>query len=126
MKTEKVISTGDFSDKPRIKCPRCGSRHVRSVKQADGTYIQRCNDCRKVMSTETPAVFQGEMMTCCMCGKQQQSNPDQNSDWRIISLKNKNHYVCTDHFPPDGSSKEAFSEAYEKVLRHLGVGGGSV
>ncbi len=119
----KTISTYDVSDKPKEKCPRCGSRHLRKLKTENG-WIKKCNDCRKTWPIEAPAEFQGELMTCCMCSKQHQSQPDQNSDWRIIELNAQKYYVCTDHFPPDGSSKEAFSEAYQKILRHIGLGNG--
>lgn len=116
----KTISTFDASDKPLEICPRCGSRHLRKMKTDDG-WIKKCHDCRKVIAITAPTEFQGELMTCAMCGKEQQSHPDQESDWRIIELNAQKHYVCTDHFPPDGASKEAFSEAYQTILRHIGL-----
>lgn len=117
--SEKVISTLDASEQPKVKCPRCGSRHTRAQRDDNGGWIRKCHDCRKVWPIDSPDIFNGELMTCCMCGKQQQSQADQNSDWRIIELNEQKYYVCTDHFPPDDSSKEAFSEAYQKILRHL-------
>ena len=30
--------------------------------------------------------FTGETMLCVMCGKQQQSTPDMESDWRCIEI----------------------------------------
>lgn len=117
----KTISTLDMSDTPLEKCPRCGSRHSRKIK-TDGGWVKKCHDCRKTWPVAAPAEFQGELMTCCMCGKQQQSDPDQNSDWRIVQVNGQQHYVCTDHFPPDDADAGAFSEAYQKILRHIGVG----
>ncbi|MEO8608885.1 MAG: hypothetical protein ABI690_13420 [Chloroflexota bacterium] len=118
--SQKIISTFDASDKPKEKCPRCGSRHLQTRLDAAGNWIRKCHDCRKAWIVVPPQEFQGELMTCAMCGKEQQSQPDQNSDWRLLEVNGQKHYVCTDHFPPDGSSKEAFADAYEKILRHIG------
>lgn len=63
--------------------------------------------------------FMGETMTCCMCSKQQTSDPAVESNWRMVEVDGKPYYVCTDHFPADGSSEEAFHDAYLAVLRHI-------
>lgn len=118
MNGDKVISTFDASDTPLEKCPRCGSRHTSRVKTSDG-WIKQCHDCRKKWPVEAPQEFQGELMTCCMCGQQQLSSPDRNTDWRIIQFNRQNYYVCTEHFPPDEASAEDFSEAYKVILRHI-------
>ena len=60
--------------------------------------------------------FQGEQMTCVICGKQQKSNPAIESNWRCIQADGTNYYACTDEFPADGASSEEFQVAYLKVL----------
>jgi hypothetical protein len=60
--------------------------------------------------------FMGETMTCCMCGKEHPSDPKVESNWRRIEADGKPYYVCTDHFPADGASAEAFKEAYLAVF----------
>jgi hypothetical protein len=64
-------------------------------------------------------VFQGEVMTCALCGKRQTSDPQVESDWRYLELDGVGFYVCTDHFPPDGSSSEAFRDAYVEIIQTL-------
>ncbi len=63
--------------------------------------------------------FQGETMTCCMCGKSQQSDPAVESNWRCLEVDRKPYYVCPVHFPADGASSLAFKEAYLAVLRKI-------
>ncbi len=69
--------------------------------------------------TRAAAHFQGEMMTCALCGKQQQSDPHAESQWRCIEADGVSHYVCPAHFPPDGASAEQFKGAYIKVFTAL-------
>jgi hypothetical protein len=96
---------------------RCGSKYVLVDKQEQG-WTARCNDCRKQWPFEQTH-FQGETMTCVMCGREQQSDPAVRSDWRCLEVDGQPYYVCPDHFPPDGSTKEAFSEAYQIILRAI-------
>jgi hypothetical protein len=99
------------------KCPRCGSRHV-SVEKADEGHLATCRDCKKVFVYTGTVYFQGEMMTCGVCGKQQQSDPNVNSDWRLLELDGEKFYACTDHFPPDeGATQKDYAAAYESILR---------
>lgn len=70
--------------------------------------------------TKIPTLFNGEMMTCAICGKEQQSDPLKESNWRAIQLDEEVFYVCTDHFPPDEMATiEGFTEAYKRVLEIL-------
>lgn len=62
------------------------------------------------------APFQGEMMTCVMCGKQQASDPAVESNWRKLEIDGRPFYVCPEEFPPDGASTEAFAAAYKRIL----------
>lgn len=44
---------------------------------------------------KTPGLlFQGEMMICHYCGKQQKSNPKVESNWTALQLDKKVLYVC--------------------------------
>lgn len=64
-----------------------------------------------------PIRFRGEMMTCVMCGKQEQSDPGIESQWRCVEVDGDGYYVCPKHFPPDetGTARQ-FEKAYGKVL----------
>lgn len=102
------------------QCPRCGSHNVSLQKRGNGSYITRCLDCRAKWKGDQPDVFQSEAMTCVMCGKVQIAHPDVESNWRCIQMDEDKYYACTDHFPPDGSPKEAFTHAYMLVLLKIG------
>lgn len=62
--------------------------------------------------------FQGEVMVCAMCGKQQESDPAVESGWRYIQVGERGGYVCTDHFPanPETASKEEWSKFYQAAI----------
>lgn len=60
--------------------------------------------------------FQSGLMTCVVCGKEQHSDPDTESNWRALVLDDVTYYACTDHFPLDGASREQFRDAYIRVL----------
>lgn len=66
--------------------------------------------------------FMGEMMTCLMCGKTQQSDPKVKSDWRMLEADGVPYYVCVDHFPPDDGTKEQFASAYVAILTKIAEG----
>jgi hypothetical protein len=63
--------------------------------------------------------FRGELMTCAICGKQEQSDPEVSSNWTVIEWEGLPFYVCPDHFPPPNSSKRAYALAYRKIFTHL-------
>jgi len=69
-----------------------------------------------LVTGKTPQPFAGELMICIMCGRQEQSRPDQNSNWRAIELNGKRVYACPREFPPDGSPAKDFRKAYLKIL----------
>jgi|SRR3990172_13123232 len=62
--------------------------------------------------------FDGREMTCILCGKKEQSNPDPDilSDWRAVELNSDLCFACVDEFPPDGASKEEYEIAYARFL----------
>lgn len=102
------------------KCRFCGSKHL-MVDQSgpDGAWQARCSDCRKTFPYTGKVFFQGELMTCALCGKQKPSDPNVNSDWRVIELDGTPFHVCTDHFPPDGATSADFAAAYVSVITEL-------
>ena len=64
--------------------------------------------------------FMGELMTCVMCGKQEQSDPKVKSDWRTVEPDGVRYYVCPDHFPPDETgTREQFRQAYIAVFKKV-------
>lgn len=60
--------------------------------------------------------FQGELMECVLCGRKQESSPTSNLQWRGVEINGDRFYACPQEFPPDGSSVEDFSKAYEVFL----------
>lgn len=64
--------------------------------------------------------FQGELMTCAMCGRQEWSNPKVQSGWTLIQLPGSavQHYVC----PPcihEPAKQKGYKLAYSQILRNL-------
>ena len=68
---------------------------------------------------EPKILFQGEMMTCCMCGKQLMSDPKIESGWTGIEYGDKVFYVCPDELPKPNSGQLAYRRAYLRVFEHL-------
>lgn len=65
------------------------------------------------------AAFEGQLMTCVMCGAQRKSDPAVSTDWRSIDVDHQVYYACANEFPPDGSSAGAFRAAYDKIIRKI-------
>lgn len=63
-----------------------------------------------------PKKFQGELMTCVVCGRQSFSHPQINTQWRYLDLDASGFYACPDEFPPDSSGETRFQAAYQLVL----------
>jgi len=66
-----------------------------------------------------PLPFEGQEMVCVLCGATQTSDPAIESNWRAVQWEGQIYYACVDEFPPDDSSQEAFSEAYQKVFKKV-------
>lgn len=64
-------------------------------------------------------VFQGEMMTCVVCGATEQSDPKVKTGWHCIQPDGKSFYACPKEFPADDSGDEAFKVAYLKVVEAI-------
>lgn len=60
--------------------------------------------------------FKGELMTCCVCGKQQRSDPKVQTQWRALEIDGEIIYGCPDEFPCDGAGDKAFKTAYQLVI----------
>ena len=64
--------------------------------------------------------FQGEMMTCFLCNKKQQSEPGINNNWRSVTIENYRYYVCPGHLPDiDNATREEYMQAYKRILRSI-------
>ncbi len=67
--------------------------------------------------------FMGEVMHCCMCHKEQKSDPKVESGWTYIEIEGRpGVHVCPDELPGPGASAHAYAAAYEKILRKI-IGG---
>lgn len=66
-------------------------------------------------------MFTGEPMTCCMCGKTQQSDPKIESNWTYIEVDGVGYYVCPDELPLNQktATKWDFERAYTRILKHI-------
>ena len=60
--------------------------------------------------------FTGELMTCVVCGRTEESHPLVKSDWRYIEIDEIGFYACPEEFPSDGATKRDFQTSYEVVL----------
>lgn len=61
-------------------------------------------------------VFAGELMKCVVCGREQESDPNAQTDWRAIEVNGVLHYVCASEFPPNWASAKRFEAAYRRVF----------
>lgn len=61
-------------------------------------------------------IFTGELIICCVCGKQQRSNPRFESQWRALEIDNEIVYACPDEFPDDKAGRDDFRKAYQVVI----------
>ena len=67
-----------------------------------------------------PLPFTGELMTCIMCGRQERSSADWESNWRMVQLDPEHkYYACPGEFPADGSGADAFKKAYTRILSKI-------
>lgn len=65
-------------------------------------------------------MFAGRTVSCCLCGIVKSFGVDRvESEWRCIQVDDKPWYICPKHFPPDGSGREAFKNAYYSAIRTI-------
>lgn len=75
----------------------------------------------------TPGLpFQGETMTCVVCGRTKVSDPRVHSQWRAITVDGETYYACTREFPDDRASAKKFQRAYDRILRKIAALKGGV
>ena len=67
-----------------------------------------------------PKLFQGEVMTCCVCGAQEKSDVGKQSNWTALELGAGDtkavFYVCPNELPGPGGKVAEFELAYKRVL----------
>lgn len=65
-------------------------------------------------------MFDGEWMTCIICGRRERSNPERDSGWRAITANDDPaYYVCPLEMPPGGAGEDKFSLAYTVVMHTI-------
>ncbi len=64
-------------------------------------------------------MFSGELMTCSICNKEQQSDPEVESGWTYLELDGYGFYVCDKHLGKEHWTAKQHQKAYERVLRNL-------
>jgi ribosome-binding protein aMBF1 (putative translation factor) len=67
-------------------------------------------------------VFQGEMMTCDLCGRKLKSDPNVNSDWTRFEMDGVGYYVCPfclqwSRAGRRGNYQKAYSDAIRKLVK---------
>lgn len=62
--------------------------------------------------------FNGQIMTCCICGAQQQHDPQVQSRWRCVEVNREPYFACPFEFPldEDRADAEEFREAWQTVF----------
>ena len=58
-------------------------------------------------------------MTCIMCGDTAQSEPQVESNWRLVEVDGQPYYICPAEFPPDDATEDAFAAAYQAVFEKI-------
>lgn len=105
----------------RTVCPRCHGTHIMYHRLPSGQWIQQCHSCFKKWTAPPPAVFQNELMTCLLCGKQLQADPKIESNWTCFELKPDKYYCCPDCLQQNaGSIEERYKLAFAKIAELRG------
>lgn len=61
--------------------------------------------------------FQGEEMSCMLCGKKEMSDPAVPSGWRcLIGGDGNRYYACPDEFPRGAGVVQSFGVSYIRIL----------
>lgn len=63
--------------------------------------------------------FQGELMVCSLCQKEQMSDPKVESGWTGVSVHGQFHYICPDHLAPPDAGRGKHMEAWLNILMKL-------
>lgn len=63
---------------------------------------------------EGPILFQGELMRCLLCDREERSTPHAETNWRALDIDDRIFYACPDEFPPDETgTKEELALAFQ-------------
>lgn len=97
-------------------CPHCGhmARTLAQITHSDGRIERLCPSC--LGARKIPLLFQGEMMTCVVCGARERSDRALETQWRAIQMDARVVYACPAEFPPDGSDATKFELAYKLIF----------
>ena len=69
---------------------------------------------------KTPGVrFQGEKMTCVVCGTTQWSDPAVETGWDCVEVDGVGYYVCPEERKAAKEGRETYEAAYERILRKI-------
>ena len=62
----------------------------------------------------------GEKLRCLMCDREGVKKDDQDTNWRKVSVGDRNFYACPDEFPSDEKgSVDDFQKAYLRFLNRV-------
>lgn len=97
-------------------CPRCGDPRTMQHRRKNGQWFQQCKHCKYMWDAPPPKFFQGEMMHCVMCDREQQSDPKVTSDWTVLEMDQQPFYCC-----PDCLQKNAkdIASRYQAVIEKI-------
>lgn len=97
-------------------CPRCSDPRTTTHRKPNGQWIQQCKHCMHIWNIEPPKFFQGEIMKCVMCEREEKSDPSVNSEWTVLELDGVPYYCC-----PDCLQKNAkdLSGRYQAVIEKI-------
>lgn len=64
---------------------------------------------------QAPA-FTGETLTCAICGLTEKTDPNVETNWRVIDTTDCRQAFCPNEFPPDGSPVDLFKLAFQRCF----------
>ncbi len=93
---------------------------LRSGKRLGVAGVRSATNAQLLRKIRREGIFSGEGMTCIMCGAEEQSSPEVESQWRCVVVDGERFYVCPNEFPSDEvGTREDFKEAYLKVMKRI-------
>ncbi len=101
----------------RQNCPYCNFHEVMMHRNPrNGKWFQQCHRCFKTWKADPPKFFQGEDMTCTLCGKVEKSDPNVTSNWTVIEADGQPYYCCPACLQENAGSIEG---RYELLLKKI-------
>jgi hypothetical protein len=93
---------------------------LRSGKRLGVAGVPSATNARLLKNIKKEGIFRGELMRCVVCGAEEQSSPEVESQWRCVVVDEERFYVCPNEFPSDElGTREEFKEAYLKVMKRI-------